>query len=80
MLSDVNLSLGANYFLKGLFSTKYKDIVGAEGFTPLFSGDSPIYGFSGHNRLTYTRNTKEGRRNSFIKPYYKALYAIRVKL
>jgi hypothetical protein len=51
-----------------------------EGFTPLFSGDSPIYGFSGHNRLTYTRNTKEGRRNSFIKPYYKALDAIRVKL
>ena len=34
MLSGVNLSLGSNYFLKGLFSTKCKDIVGAEGFEP----------------------------------------------
>ena len=32
MLSNVNLSLGANYFSKGLFSTK--DIVGTEGFDP----------------------------------------------
>jgi len=28
-------------------------LMGAEGFTPLFSGYSLIFGFPGHNGLTY---------------------------
>ena len=55
-------------------------LVGGEGFTPLFSGASPTFGESGHNPLTYTRNMKEGRVNSYIYRYYKVLDAIRIKL
>jgi len=40
--------------------------VGGEGFTPLFSGASPTFRLSGHSGLTYTRNMKERRVNSFI--------------
>jgi len=54
--------------------------VGGEGFTPLFSGFSPTFRLSGHSGLTYTRNMKAGRVNSYIYPYYKILDAIRIKL
>ena len=53
--------------------------MGAGSF-PAFPGTSPTFRVSGHNQLTYTRNMKERRVNSFIYPYYKVLDAIRVKL